>query len=590
MQGLERLIRLRLAIAISAVAMGGWAHGADEVIPPPAFYYVNAATGDDANDGRSADKAFRSIQHAADLAAAGDTVRVGPGVYFEHVMMKRFGTAAQPVTFRSEQGPSKTIISGADPAIREKKVAWKIEDEALSLYSIPYSWDLDYPPTRVLYDGIDLFPYETVDCLRNFTLHATNDYQSDPGPRHGFSWDAKAKRVYVRLHPSGKYGSLDPNQHTMCVGTRTPALFDIQSPDEEVAVPAHIVIDGFQFETPFRSGVQTTASDVTVRNCRFIGCRGGVAGRYGGNVPNVAIHHCEYSQDAVYDDGLETLKVNGSFWCRKGKIYETGIALDIGADWDIHHNYIHDSFEGLSAAGTRISRNLKVHENVFERLLDNAIETEDHSVNMAIYRNVIRDAFVPISWQPLKGKPWPGPVYCYQNVIYASEAHASLFAFRSPYVFKIGAVKAKEDYGQEYVPEVADPGLLFFNNTIFWERGCLFWDAVWGSNPDKVKLVNNILVTELNFPPNFPKRWPFLTFENNLCVLPTLPALAGQMVEGGQPLGLKDPAKREFEPVGGERIIGKGKAVPGTEFRFRDIGAVQQGDTWYPLTNVGCDK
>jgi hypothetical protein len=28
--------------------------------------------------------------------------------------------------------------------------------------------------------------------------------------------------------------------------------------------------------------------------------------------------------------------------------------------------------------------------------------------------------------------------------------------------------------------------------------------------------------------------------------------------------------------------VGKAMAVPGVDLRFKDIGAVQQGDTWYP--------
>ena len=45
------------------------------------IWYVNSATGSDAQDGRSAGTAFKSLGHAVELAKAGDTILIAPGAY-----------------------------------------------------------------------------------------------------------------------------------------------------------------------------------------------------------------------------------------------------------------------------------------------------------------------------------------------------------------------------------------------------------------------------------------------------------------------------------------------------------------------------
>ncbi len=68
-------------------------------------------TGSDANSGLTADDAFRTIQHAADLAAAGTTVHVLPGTYVEEVGVETSGTASSPITFRAAGG-GPVILDG----------------------------------------------------------------------------------------------------------------------------------------------------------------------------------------------------------------------------------------------------------------------------------------------------------------------------------------------------------------------------------------------------------------------------------------------------------------------------------------------
>jgi hypothetical protein len=66
-----------------------------------------ALWGDDAGDGRLAHP-WRTAQHAADQATAGDTVWMHAGVYREWVAFGVSGTAEQPISFRA--CPGETVV------------------------------------------------------------------------------------------------------------------------------------------------------------------------------------------------------------------------------------------------------------------------------------------------------------------------------------------------------------------------------------------------------------------------------------------------------------------------------------------------
>jgi hypothetical protein len=81
-----------------------------------ATYYVSPS-GSDTNPGSSA-QPWRNIQKAANSVAAGDTVMVKAGTYYERVQINVNGTASQPITFQGERGTNGewlTIIDGGNP-------------------------------------------------------------------------------------------------------------------------------------------------------------------------------------------------------------------------------------------------------------------------------------------------------------------------------------------------------------------------------------------------------------------------------------------------------------------------------------------
>lgn len=96
----------------------------------PTVWYVDAEGGNDGNYGRHAKNAFKTLKTAAEVAQGGDTVWALPGTYKDGTMPANDMNDSRQavtmsnvlnrviipdgVTFRSVEGPEKTVILGAD--------------------------------------------------------------------------------------------------------------------------------------------------------------------------------------------------------------------------------------------------------------------------------------------------------------------------------------------------------------------------------------------------------------------------------------------------------------------------------------------
>jgi len=76
----------------------------------PAVYYV-APDGDDADNGRSRDRAWRTVSRAADRVRPGDTVLIAGGTFTETVRVRATGDRNRPITFKAMPG-EKVIFDG----------------------------------------------------------------------------------------------------------------------------------------------------------------------------------------------------------------------------------------------------------------------------------------------------------------------------------------------------------------------------------------------------------------------------------------------------------------------------------------------
>jgi hypothetical protein len=81
--------------------------------PVQAVEYFVAADGSDSSSGTSIEQPFRTLQHAADTAVAGDTCFIRAGVYRETVLVSKSGEKGRPIVFSAYQG-ERVIIDGSD--------------------------------------------------------------------------------------------------------------------------------------------------------------------------------------------------------------------------------------------------------------------------------------------------------------------------------------------------------------------------------------------------------------------------------------------------------------------------------------------
>lgn len=75
----------------------------------PRTYCVDGVRGNDANDGRSSARPFKTIARASELAEPGETVLIRGGTYWEHIFPARSGRPGQPITYRPYPGEEVRI-------------------------------------------------------------------------------------------------------------------------------------------------------------------------------------------------------------------------------------------------------------------------------------------------------------------------------------------------------------------------------------------------------------------------------------------------------------------------------------------------
>ena len=590
-------------------------------------YHVDGKSGDDARDGDTPATAWETLGHAVEMVLPGDTVIVHPGVYHEHVQLRRAGTAEQPIRFAADAiAKNRVVLTGADPELRAGRQPWRIEDQKLSIVHVKSA----HRPARVLSDEVDLFPYESLDELKTFTLKT-----GTPGPQHGYAYDAASGRLFVRLNK--RHGSIDPGEHTMKVApaggigaaSRHADSFTHYNFGVLTDGPAHVILEGFTFETPGLCGVFVKRGAVTVRQSWFIGCRAGVSGAADSpddakRTDNVTIERCDFSQYPVWQDVEEIVAVSKAgmtpeagpagkgkakaaklapfFWqIRIGgpNTYDLGIALKIGTGWKITHNYIHDCIDGLSNWSLSHARNLDVSYNTFERVLDNAVESGNSSSFVRVHHNFLKDVYEPFAWNPKNGTPWPGPMLVDHNVVTYSTTGQKLWTAldfsedTTPGCFEVGCTDRNWELPHmKAVPRdaVAAPGAGFvaYNNTIFLPRGNVFrFVGLLQRQVSGFRFLNNIVVSRGFTPRGYGGAdLSGLEFNGNLVCAAgddgpgpgkKFAGPLGREVEDHTRLGVVDPAKRNFGITAQSPAVNGGVAAQGLPDFSVDIGAYARG-------------
>ncbi len=537
------------------------------------------------------ENAFGTIQQAVDRCEPGDTVVVHPGVYHEVVRITRGGTPERYIRILADKvEKDRVVISGAVKEIRSKAIAWECSDASLGLYRIP----LSYGPTRVLADRIDVPVYLNLEDLKAFRF-LQDDY---PGHRHGFAWNKSDGQLYIRLRSDGAYGATNPNDAVMAVSPPPNGrvadgpngdkryLFSIRTPGA-----ACIIIDGFTFEAPGWAAIAAESGDLTVRNCWFYGCRSAVSGeRPKGSETRssdrVVVEQCYFTQYPTFRDIEDTIRSEAEIqkkksewwqrimhWQRKGGLppksggvgadrsYEAGFTKLMGRDWTVRSNYIFEAFEGLSGSSVSRSENARIYANRFERICDQAVESEDHSKGLAIFENLVIDVFEPFSWQPLNGTPFPGPVFIHDNTIVQTPETAAMWevAGNNGGIFKIGCKDDRNWEGGKMgdIPRdvtEAPGGFWVFHNTVYVPRGQVLTSLnTTGRKYIGFYFFNNIFAAAgfTAAPGRTNRDAPGTVFDHNIAAPVEFDGTAvGPFTNGYGPHGKKyDTASRVFEEV-----------------------------------------
>jgi hypothetical protein len=475
-----------------------------------AVWHVDGAKGDDAGEGGKGSP-FRTVMRAAKLVNPGDTVLVHPGVYFEHVKLERAGTAEAPIVFKGVEGPQQTIITGAHRPLREGSLKWERLDGGLWRVAVPEE------PATLLCDELNLYRFPSLAELRTgMVLDVAGQKMPGPGPKHGWAW--AEGMVYLRLHASGKYGKTDPNMRTMKaspargagfrgdeIDARSRANFSLSTPG-----PAHVVIEGFTFESPGFCGVWVRQGQAVVRGCRFLGCRTGVRGwdraeKKPRNLSeDVMVERCEFTEHPTYADVAEIIAevtalpeaeresmARFFWWHRKGGAYsaEIGLVTAAGKRWLLRDNQVHDTFDGLSFMALSWSEDCEVSGNRFERLVDNAVEAENHAQRLRVHDNRVVDCFEPFSYQPLDREPWPKDIVFEHNTVSFTREGAALWG-NDKLGWRPGCCKIYVMPELKVVPE----GLVFRENLIWFPTGRLASVNQAAATLQGVRFERNVIV------------------------------------------------------------------------------------------------
>lgn len=111
---------------------------------------------------------FRTIQHAANVALAGDHVEIRAGTYHEDVVPAHSGSAGKPIVFEAYNGENVTV-TGAD-----RVTGWS--DYSGSIYKASMPWTLGEGNDEVFVDGQMLnearFPNTSLDVSHPTLAHA----------------------------------------------------------------------------------------------------------------------------------------------------------------------------------------------------------------------------------------------------------------------------------------------------------------------------------------------------------------------------------------------------------------------------------
>jgi hypothetical protein len=496
-----------------------------------------ATNGNDGAAGTSA-APLATIQHAADLAQAGDEIRLRPGVYYQGLDTPVAGTASAPIALVGD-APG-VVLDGADPAYLSRS-DWR--NDGGGVFSVPYTGT-----TKLV----------CVDSLmRLYHQASVADLQAGA---NGISqgWAVENGRLSVRLEGGGS-----PAGHVVSVARINVGVYV----DEPWWRVENLEIRHFGTTTG-GSGVRArAANDLVVAN-NYVHTNGGRA-----------IFISAGSADGLYEHNVCWDFRIGTWPWSATKAHEeeiAGISNRGGRGNVIRRNTISGLFDGMDAGDGQADENVAADadysDNTVTHVGDDGIETDEiAAINLRVWSNTFADLFDGISVAP----NFQGPEYVVGNTITGFT--------RSGFKFSLSST------GQTWIvnntvwstapaaPAVKPSGIysnMHFRNNILGASGaaCVSDDA--GESDTGNDFDYDLLYA--NYPALF--RWK----NTNYSTIAALRSATGFETGGrsGDPL-FTSAATGDWTLQAGSPAVDAGVRIPGLNDRYfgaaPDIGAHERG-------------
>jgi hypothetical protein len=398
-------------------------------------YHVSV-TGSDKNDG-SAQKPFKTINYAAQLAQAGDVITVHAGTYREWINPARGGESNERrIVYQAATG-EKVEIKGS-----EIVTGWKKEREGVWKVTVPNTIFDDYNPYQdsifgdwfsdhgrihhtgeVFLNGKSLYEKEKIDLV--FNPVANDKIKDKEGST--YTWycesNSSSTTIWANFH------QVDPNKELIEISARRTCFYPDKPGINFISIRGfHISQAATQWAAPTAEQIGMIAThwnkgwiieNNVISNSK---CSGITLGKERGTGHNV------WSADQSLDGSLHYIEVTfrtlrngwsreniGSHIIRNNEIFsceQTGICGSMGAAFSvIENNHIHDIWTKRQFSGAEIG-GIKFHAAIDTKIEKNRIHDVGRGVWLdwmaqgtrvsknLMYNNDLEDLFMEVDHGP----------------------------------------------------------------------------------------------------------------------------------------------------------------------------------------------
>lgn len=446
-----------------------------------------ATSGSDATGDGTAAAPFATPQKGLDAAMPGDVVQILPGKYRGVMSFPRSGTAAARITLAGEPGAELdggVVIAGweLDPVMGKDGVYRR------------RTADLPFPPFHMTWDDKYVLRLNHGQAK----LAASESYYARlTAPPEDKAWDGvealfgtRDDFTYVRFRDRQ-----NPNEQKVTFGRSSSSA---DSGVVNIVGKSFVTVRGFTIKGG-GTGVNVCrgASDVVVEGNLVMHGRNGVFIN-GQGAPPVPCHRVAVRGNRITLNYVVDLSprnpLHGYIWSQFKEASDTdrrAVYLFYGGDdCEVSGNEIYQHWDGVqdSAGGAtraeyaEFSRRLKVHDNVFRELADDALEPTGGEIDAEWHDNLCTDALISLRLKDVK----VGPCYVYRNrfnggpgagggnivprdLFYFAGSDGTVYLYHNTFASETGLVMGST------TRERGLPNTWFINNVFsnakFWSNG-----------------------------------------------------------------------------------------------------------------------